>query len=208
MFNWELLVGAVVGVAGTVGLGVATLRHNQHRDTRAEQRELDREAAAALIEGLVRVRALLEQSWDLKANVAHPRRVSEALAAWKATFHKYRNRIPHNARNANRDLASALGEAFGLTGASSLMPDSADYPLAEYDDTWADNALLYVGYMIDWFEQWHYDPERGRKRLLLGFDCWLDESDKHLEAVANGTAFDTPLERILFRLFGSSKRRA
>jgi hypothetical protein len=84
-----------------------------------------------------------------------------------------------------------------------VVPGSADHAVEQYDETWAANALGYLDYLINWFEQWHYDPDRGAKRAVLGFDAWLRVEDQRLEAVANGTAFDTRAERILFCLFGA-----
>lgn len=208
MNEWIPVVGASMTVAGTIGVAAATLRHNRQRDRRAEQRELDREAAEALRVSLNHLRELVQQSWDMQANTVHPRRVSEALAGWKNTYHQYKTRLPDRARHANRDVAAALGEIYGLVGASNVLPDSADYPVAEYDDTWAANAIGYLGHFIDWLDQWHYDPDGGAKRPLLGFDAWLQAEDKHLQAVANGTAFDTRIERVLFRLFGAKDARA
>lgn len=141
-----------------------------HREDRADQRAVQREAASALTEALQHIRRVVEQSALVPAK---PENIAEAVSSWESVYRKYATRIPRQGLHARRSVAAALGEHFGAVGASNLLPEAANNDFATHDPIWWDNADSYLGYLINRFSRWYDNPHAANKMPILNFDLWL-----------------------------------
>ena len=145
-------------------------RFTVHREDRADQRKVQREAASALTKALQNIRQVVERSATYPLHSHH---IAEAVTAWETAYRKYATCIPMQGRHVRRSIAAALGEHFGAVGASNMLPEAADFDIAEHDPLWWDNADSYLAYLVDRFSRWRDDPLGVRKMPILDFDTWL-----------------------------------
>ncbi|MFF0991289.1 hypothetical protein [Kocuria nitroreducens] len=170
----EVLTGPVIAAAvSAIALLVSVVlvhRLTVHREDRADQRAIQRQAASALTEALQNIRRIVEHS---ATQPVQPQHISEAVASWEAVYRKYSTRIPKQGRHVRHSVAAALGEHFGAVGASNLFPEAVNFDVTKYDPIWWDNADAYLGYLIGRLSRWHDDPHAIRKMQILDFDAWL-----------------------------------
>ena len=158
----EVLTAPVIaaGVSAiTLLLSVVMIhRFTVHREDRADQRKVQREAASALTKALQNIRQVVERS---ATHPLHSQHIAEAVTAWETAYRKYATCIPMQ------------GEHFGAVGVSNMFPEAADFDIAEHDPLWWDNADSYLAYLVDRFSRWRDDPLGVRKMPILDFDTWL-----------------------------------
>lgn len=195
------IVGLVVGGGGVYAAHRLAHVRGQHDDRRV----LKREAATALEEALSRLADDLHRG-DTNAPVPlHERRLSETLAGWRKAWDRHSRRLPDGAQHIRRSIRFALGERFGLAGASDAIEDGVDYPLAQFDPIWHGHAVNYVTYVRDWIAQWHDQPDAAEKRPPLRFDPWLKDIERHEYDVRHGLI--SRFDRLLHRFSGPQKER-
>lgn len=140
------------------------------REKSADQRSVQREAAAALTEALQEIRRIVERS---RIEPLLPRDIADAVSEWEVVFRRFETRIPVPGRHVKRSIAAALGEHFGAVGTSNIFPEASSFEIAQFDPIWWDNADSYRSYIISRFALWQDQPNSAATRPILAFDDWL-----------------------------------
>ncbi|GGG71401.1 hypothetical protein GCM10011374_40110 [Kocuria dechangensis] len=171
----EVLTAPVIIAAGMSAIAlllsvVVIHRLTVRREDRADQRKVQREAASALTKALQNIRGVVERS---ATHPVRPQHIADAVTAWETAYRKYATRIPQQGQHVRHSVAAALGEHFGVVGASNMFPEAADFDIAEHDPIWWDNADSYLAYLVDRFSRWRDNPHAVRKMPILDFDTWL-----------------------------------
>lgn len=170
----ELLESFAPGVLLALAASYMTYFFANRSTQRTEKRGICREAAADLAAPLRDLRSVTRM-WGRRDLTQAD--VQVAVVAWARACDRQKHRLPDDLVRMCRGVREAAGEVFGGVVSSERHPEMADFPLAEPDFKWQEHAEEYMSDVLDALVRW--GDGQPLKDELLGFDAWLDATDRY-----------------------------
>jgi hypothetical protein len=169
-----LLAGAFGGLGTSMVTALVSHQLGRRSDLERERRHVRRDAASDLVGALRDLKGLLTRFG--RVDVRQPE-VARAFSSWAAAFDRQQHLVPQDWPHVGSAVRSAVGTVFGAVSLADVRPDLEDFPLAEADFEWQDDAYVYLDYLLDRISRW---GNAERVVAPLRFDPWLAGTDRRV----------------------------